>query len=352
MTRARNSSIQSLRGLAALLVVFYHARNVVGRFGTGNAFDHLAQFGSVGVDVFFIVSGFIMFYIRDNYMPGGQPRPGLFLYKRVLRVIPPYWLYTALVIVLTLILPQLFRGETPSLLHSLLLIPDDKPYYLMVGWTLSYEIYFYTLFAITLLLTRTAQQQLGLLTAFFLPCIALGLVMGFEHPIARFLTTPVHLEFLMGGAFCLFLSGRPLPRLLAPACLIAGIAIYLYVASFPDKIARREMSELIFFLITAPLLFLGFYAATGPLQRGINRLFGLLGDASYSLYLSHWLVLHGAAMVLAKLGLNQDLILFFGASAASCVFAILSYRLVEQTIPNWIDQGLRRLFGRPGRAAT
>ncbi len=161
--------------------------------------------------MFFVVSGFIMFFIRDRYVGTNSVRPGHFLWKRFVRVLPPYWVYTSIVVFLFIAAPMLFKGETPSLLRSLLLIPDENPYFLMVGWTLSYELYFYLLFAVTLLIARDAMTHFALIAAYFLFSTLLGTVIDLPGPIFAFITSHVHFEFLLGAAICVF--GRGLEKL-------------------------------------------------------------------------------------------------------------------------------------------
>ncbi len=139
----RFSSIQTLRALAALSVLFYHESST--KFTVG----------AVGVDIFFVISGFIMGTI------GYRETPLDFMMKRIIRIVPLYWLVTAAVCLVSLI-PGVFHQfscDLPSLLQSLFFIPyvnqagHIEP--LMVpGWTLNYEMFFYAVFAVGLAIRR------------------------------------------------------------------------------------------------------------------------------------------------------------------------------------------------------
>ena len=111
--------IQILRGLAALLVVLFHARQILVSHGQGQGVLDLFTGGDIGVDIFFVVSGFIMMHIQPRY--AGQRLAGAarFLGKGVERVIPPYWIYTLLVLAAFTLLPSLSQGRhRTSCAHS------------------------------------------------------------------------------------------------------------------------------------------------------------------------------------------------------------------------------------------
>src|SRR6185437_14170487 len=132
-------NIQALRAIAALLVVFVHLAVPVAALG-------VAPFGAGGVDLFFVISGFIMVYTTV-----GRPISGAeFLGRRIVRIVPLYWLLTLAVFGIALIAPTLLQFTTASwgqLLKSLFFIPfakangDVQPV-LFLGWTLNYEMFF------------------------------------------------------------------------------------------------------------------------------------------------------------------------------------------------------------------
>ena len=152
-------SIQILRALAALLVVFHHARYQIRDF---EAFFYggIWQSGQAGVDIFFVISGFIMWVTTHDR----RTTPLQFLTNRIVRIVPLYWLLTLTVAAACLIAPSLFRGVVLAPEHvvkSLFFIPDFYPGMpthiwplLLPGWTLNYEMIFYVVFAVALLLPR------------------------------------------------------------------------------------------------------------------------------------------------------------------------------------------------------
>ena len=168
-------SIQALRGIAAILVVFCHSEQFISEFSTVHLKIYLGQcFGQFGVDIFFVISGFIMVYISHNNF--GDRRVILpFLMRRFTRIFPIYWLMT-LIVVLLIIPSGLYSYALPEsqlavvdaikstsyLFKSFLLIPINDTSFnppvvgpvIGVAWTLVYEMFFYYVFSLVLLCNR------------------------------------------------------------------------------------------------------------------------------------------------------------------------------------------------------
>jgi exopolysaccharide production protein ExoZ len=142
--------IQVLRAIAALMVVLHHSLEE--SLAAGAPFkspDWLTTFGAAGVDIFFVISGFIMFYVS---FPTDQAAasPVSFLVKRITRIYPLYWFCMALTLGLWSI--GLFRSlqlDADVLVRSFFLFPSEHVINIAV-WTLNYEMYFYLVFAATL----------------------------------------------------------------------------------------------------------------------------------------------------------------------------------------------------------
>ena len=170
--------IQYLRGIAALMVVWHHSSSQIpalNRFFPGSS-------GAHGVDLFFVISGFIMAVTTT----GAGLTPLQFLRRRVVRVVPLYWILTLAMVGLALVAPSLFRTlkvTADTLVQSLLFIPHfstsftDKAWPLLVpGWTLNYEMYFYVILAVILLLP--AAWRMSTLAAFFGISVVAGWLLG------------------------------------------------------------------------------------------------------------------------------------------------------------------------------
>lgn len=143
--RSELYGIQLLRGLAATAVVVHHAleqsNGAIGRFSP----DWLTTVGAAGVDIFFVISGFVMFYV--SFGPGrSPPTAGDFLFRRATRIYPFYWLCCiAMLIISAMGFLASHRYDANTILTSLALLPGRK--IIGVSWTLVFEIYFYLIFA-------------------------------------------------------------------------------------------------------------------------------------------------------------------------------------------------------------
>jgi len=194
----RLDSIQVLRAVAAIGVVFTHA---ITRLSTSfpGASEHALftglggqlTVGDAGVDLFFVISGFIMLHVHRNDF--GRPgAPLRFMLRRILRIVPIYWLLTTLALVFLIFAPQLFtthyRGiYLPWIVGSYLFLPIAPPDWnatpvVGVGWTLNYEMFFYAVFAGALLLPR----RLGLQLIFVCFGILVGLGILWKLSAVRF----------------------------------------------------------------------------------------------------------------------------------------------------------------------
>ena len=237
-------SIQLLRGIAALLVVFYHACSLqlltISSENAGNAvLGGVFASGFAGVDLFFVISGFIMVWVTRRTEPG-LPGVGEFLFARITRIYPLWWAAAALAAAYYLFLhvpdandpawrAALQEGEAAGfLVKSFLLIPQPDLPVLSLGWTLMHEMYFYAVFACRLLVPR-AVLPLALLGWGGL--VVTASLLGLSGPIAvDFLTLALHpltMEFIFGAMVGLTLSSG----LVARSGILTLVAALWFTAS-------------------------------------------------------------------------------------------------------------------------
>ncbi len=278
-TSNRLPALQVLRFLAAFLVVLFHV-------GAGLEAERMLSFnpfryGASGVDVFFVLSGFIIAYSTD-------PDRGIihFLKRRIARIVPLYWFLTTGVVAIALLAPQLLNSTevtAEALWKSYLFIPYQRQTgfvqpLLFLGWTLIYEMYFYAVFAVSLLAGRRAWL---LACGAIAIVVAAGQVMPGASVAWRFYSDPVTLEFVFGILlYQFYMRGTVLKRgswALGIALIGIGVALYIVGLEWP-RAAGKGIPALLF---VAAFLCLRF-----PHGR-ILALLVVLGDASYSLYLSH-----------------------------------------------------------------
>jgi peptidoglycan/LPS O-acetylase OafA/YrhL len=292
-------NLHLLRVIAALGVVYFHTTSVAGLKLDWDV-------GSRGVDVFFVISGFIIAYI-------GTSKPEQFFLRRVIRVVPFYWAATAFVFALAALAPHLFHTTTASAKHlvaSLLFFPHLAPNgdmvpTLVLGWSLNYEMWFYVWFAISL---RISPRWSPILCSAWLVAIMIAIrALGLTSEIAGFYARPIILEFCYGiAAFYAFswCSARRdrLARIpgLKPFLLlvfVAGlVAVVVFEQLYRETLPRHLIAGIpsFFIVLSALLLERVFGIATK------SKLIYLLGEASYIIYLVHPYIIFTVLRVVAK----------------------------------------------------
>lgn len=336
-------SIHFVRGLAALMVVAYHLQPMLNAgFGT----RYVSHLGAFGVDLFFVVSGFVMF-IAAKRRPFALKR---FAAARFFRIVPLYWLAT-------LVICGLFWvGFRPNGLHilnwrilvrSLLFIPSEfergrHDLILSLGWTLMYELFFYGIFAFGSLL-ETRLRVYFFVTSVLLTAAWLGTALPSDAPfLLTYYTKPIVLEFAYGGAIALWYSTRgPRKYDVLGAAALASSALALLTRPGYSEVGLSELRFLAFGLPAASLVVAGLLLE-GSIARLPERLvvrpLSHLGDISYSLYLFHPLVGQATVKVFALIVAGQALfapIAGFCALIAAVVAASIIHRIVERPVLAW-----------------
>jgi len=238
------NSIQFLRAVAALLVVYEHSMDVANQYGSSwqQKFYHLDNFGCIGVDLFFVISGFIITYVANKYIGASQ---GIhFLAKRFVRINPVYYIATGLFLGLYKLQLQVnhipfakdFNQTMSSLMDSILVVPtsgDIESFnpLLIVGWTLAFEWLFYAFFFILILCN--IQRKTLFLPGIILILIVLGQTFRPRDLRLTFLTNPIMLEFILGVIICQWhVHSKKIPVIIGAACLSIGIIGYMLLIRF------------------------------------------------------------------------------------------------------------------------
>ena len=312
------NNVQILRAIAAYLVVLNHAFTNFYKYSYSDSYSYSdiidTRIFGAGVDIFFVISGFIMVYISARC----PQSTGMFWKNRIIRIVPLYWLAT-FVTLASAILGSALLGVQSSglrdwdfgdLVASLLMVPDIRADgatwpILPVGWTLVYEAFFYFLFGLTLLLCDLRRAVL-LLTGTMLSLVVIGAFLT-DVPFAIFTyTRPIILEFCIGAIFGILYTQADTFKLSRPVMTASALlAVAVPAMIIGDQV--HPVSELTdasrFFILGLPSAMI--VASTLILeQSGIvsrNRFLLLQGNASYSIYLFHLLVLAIFYIVVAKL---------------------------------------------------
>jgi exopolysaccharide production protein ExoZ len=322
------ATLQILRALAAWTVVFHHYMQFFFDLKSdGPIGGFFAQYGSLGVVVFFVLSGFVMYLVASK----STCTPKKFLIERLFRIAPLYWFYTALIVLCIYLFPRGFYYtdfNIGSLAASAFFIPSWNPGgmgqvpVLTVGWTLNFEMFFYV--SLALCMAMSPRHSFKILFAIFL-------VLPFVYPKGWFLAGIAHsfklYEFLAGVVLSAIWAGN------------AGLAI------------RKYQRTALAVALCCAVLAAGLLAAGGlalPIATSIVALALLcehdvrpdsrlvralvrLGDMSYSTYLVHCIVI---GISLHFWGRNP------GTFAQLCTLAwiIASVYLTSAISHRWIER--------------
>lgn len=334
------NSVQYLRAVAALAVVVFHAGERTGLHVT---------IGAAGVDIFFVISGFVM-YLTSTRRP---VTPGRFMLDRIKRIVPLYWIATGVMIAGAWVglFPNLVL-EPVHALASLFFIPMQSPSsgevwpVLVQGWTLNYEMFFYLIFAASLFCPPRWRLvfPLGILAAL----VTAGALAAPAGPIGLTYTQPILLEFAAGMLMAACWLKGWIPRWHTGLFLaLAGLAGFALIFAFGLGFDARICGPLATMLV--------FGAITLETHGKMPRLPGLtyLGNASYSIYLWHTFAVSVLVKIAGATGL-PPLPSFLLAIAGGAVAGIISYQIIERPLNARLNAVLkdRRAIAFQPRART
>lgn len=329
--------IQILRALAALLVVFAH-------------FEYIKPaVGGFGVDIFFVISGFIMAYIVNKSAED-------FLYRRIIRIVPLYYAMTLLTVGLYLAKPYWFRNVilTPSaLVKSLLFIPyhiKDSGPILTLGWTLNYEMFFYL--AITLFVSTFGGKKGMIACLIGLSLFVLiSTFVSWESYVVRFWGSTMIMEFVGGGILYYLWKHRLLSatQSLRNALIAVGFGAlaFLLYAEY-----NYGLSSLRFLLFGGPSLLVacGFLSLENYInpRNKIHSTMILLGDSSYAMYLIHPFVIYAfLRLVYVRIGLQGPIYNFLGlvlSIALVCLLSVAVHKWFEKPMISFVRSVFDKQF--------
>jgi exopolysaccharide production protein ExoZ len=364
----RLPAVQVLRGMAALLVVMVHA--VASALQPEAGFpeewrefaSRIIDLGASGVDIFFVISGFVMALVIGANEELGAAK---FLRDRLIRVVPYYWLATLLFLgVVTLGARDYLDVQ---LLSSLTLLPPPGPGgyeapLLLVGWSLAFELAFYSVVTAAVLIGTNAVRRLGLAMATVAALGVAGLVAVPDDNLLALWRNPLWLEFLLG--MVVYACWRKWPRPVRPfwavglfAAGLVGLGASLFgwyaIDEAPQGVfdlAQGSM-RLMYWGVPSALLVLGALwsrnlaeiAWSSPLRRLVLA----MGDASYSLYLLH-LSLICLFEDFAPAGYLPWFVVIPLLMVSSTALSLMAYRYIEAPML----RVLRRLLRWPARSGT
>lgn len=345
------TSVQALRGLAALLVVATHLWVIERKYSPDAITPEWFSHGAGGVDLFFVISGFIMVYVTQAATRGGKG-VGEFLFARAGRIYPLYWVVSLALLAVWFVRPEMVFGsyEDPNLVKSFLLWPDVRPGnslrppLLLVGWTLVHEMSFYLIFALSLFLSRRFLPIfLGLWTVIFLA----GNLLGADKMLiaAQIFFHPMTAEFLMGAfAGLAILRGVKFPVWIMLGLTLAALIIFPMIQpvhyGFP-------WTRVLVFGVPSVLLVLACVSWERQSSAKVAKPLVLLGDWSYALYLTHVLTLSLVGRIWAlfsRQGLLDNIVMITLMLIATLIVSALTYILIERPLIRAVKKVKKRVF--------
>lgn len=333
------SSIEAARGIAALMVVFYHAaRHLKADFGV-LPWGGIFKFGHAGVDFFFVLSGFIIFFVHQ-LDTGNRSRLFAYFERRFTRIYPLFWV--SLVIGLALIglsSTQAFPSVLTIVQHATLLPFHDD---VGVAWTLQHEILFYLIFATAMVHRVIGIAVFAVWLGFILTFWATGYTYEKSLLFARLAST-FNLEFFFGMLAAYIVKKHTIKR--EYLLLAAGIVIFAGFA-FAENIGvfnGYADSAKIAYGVSSMLIVIGLASANLTGQLATPSPLAQLGTASYSIYLLHLPCIGVIYKLLGVAGLLTVIpldLLYLLLSGGAIVICIIISRTVEYPLMQWVRQHL------------
>jgi len=341
--KQRLELIQTCRGIAALFVLLFHVTELSHEKANQTFMFGLFQSGDSGVNFFFVLSGFIVYWVH-RFDIGRIDRLKPFVLKRFIRIYPFYWIITLALIpvyFLTSGLGQGYEHDSNVIIKSLLLLPQNHPPILTVGWSLSYEILFYLIFCLMILLRPKISSRI---VAVWLLGTLLVQVLRFNPGLEiesnlflQFVFSTHNFEFALGCLSAYVVAHNNVQ--LREGFIFLAMGSFLFVSYGLSQTAQSTLDRVLACGVPSMLIVVG--AASLDLGQSLKlpRIFPFLGDASYSVYLIHYPCLS----VIFKIALMLNLFNGFGYLISTGLIVMITLAIGCLTYI-WIEKPLLSFF--------
>ncbi|MGL5384694.1 MAG: acyltransferase family protein [Serratia sp. (in: enterobacteria)] len=345
MKQDKLASVQALRGLAALAVMLFHFRWNI-NLSYPNLGDQLFGWGAIGVDVFFIISGFVITLSAKKLTPG-LSAARVFLKHRARRILPVYFIILLITFLLSGAMSTFHYPEKVSnLISAITFSPIDAnhaPFYVDdsgfygIRWTLNYEVLFYLVMAICLISKYRWPLLLGV---FSLSLVVFPMLAGhsptldvsgyqFNSAYLNLMTNPIIWQFLVGVGFGLIYPfTKNFNGQLRLATLVIATVVTGYFVLFTPRLGHGLTMSGWYLSI----LFIAVVLNDELITKCIPGFIITLGEISFSLYLIHTLMNSGIGKRFEDIGVADGLPRFVLSCAVSIGLAYLSYKFIERPV--------------------
>ena len=336
------------RGIAALLVVFHHV-GLSSRFFLDNDFlADLFIFGHHGIDYFFVLSGFIIYYVHSNDSRSFNSVKNYIL-KRIIRIYPIFLLISSILLIAYIQMPEILNREDniitfTRVIKSFLLLPSLEKPILPISWTLIHEIFFYFTFILIIL-----NKRIGFLI-FILWVILIffyNIFLEKVFPYSFYLNSH-NFEFLLGIVTAyLFKSNKFLKiKYFSSYILYFGLFIFILngINTNYNFIYISSFYQILLYGVSSSFILFGLVLLREPIyQNKLFKIFLLLGASSYSIYIIHNPLLSVLFRIMKKTNLEyylNDILIFLLFTSISIVVGILLHLIIEKPILKFLRKRL------------
>ena len=338
----RIQNIQAIRGIAVISVILAHLIIAEMKFGgSGKFLSYIYPFRFFGVDMFFVISGFLMIAITRS-KPEGPARAFRFLYGRAARIYPLYWIFSAAVFAAFLIRPEWvnsYQNNQINVFSSFMLIPERILPMLIVAWTLIHEMYFYIMFFLFLLILKGRYFYLWI-SAWSIAILVVNLSCDQNIPFIKLISHPLSYEFVAGCLLAkvyfskdLKFNTKFLVAVSVTVTVLALIGSYSYYFTTGEVEIPSWYRLVIFgipsFIVVSSMI----YAEKNGFL--LHRSLMFIGNFSYSVYLSHVLTISVLARLwsyFASDGIIDNIIMIPVIFGLTLYAGYLSYRIFEKPL--------------------
>ncbi len=338
------TGVQALRFVAAMLVVLNHATGMVGERILQLPGDNSWRPAMSGVDLFFVISGFVMALTSDG-LTGRIGDWKIFLAHRILRIVPLYWIATTFKVVLLLVFTMLPRNTPFDIWHivaSYLFIPTFNTEsflffpVMQVGWTLNYEILFYALIVLALF---RRQPVLKFTAAVFIIFTVINIFSSPGFPYGYGFLNPIMLKFVMG-----MLVAKLCRRGYTVNPWVGGIAVLF---SFAIMFSSGDLPiwwRWVYWGLPSMIIVAVVTLSESVLRNFIPKLLTTLGDSSYSLYLFHTFTIPLLGTLFVKFHLANPVVAVIASMIISPIIGLILYKLLELPMTQYLKHRSAAIF--------
>lgn len=345
------NSLQIFRGLAAVMVIIAHANIMLGK----GIFGGWLIPGIYGVDFFFVLSGFIIMYTakKDISNPAALSN---YIRKRFSRVYPVYFVYTIIALLVNYLF-YIFSGEGlvywigmnfKNILKTITLYPVSFDRVVMpvnpVAWTLTYEVLFYSIFSLLIIIKN--EKFLVILPALWVCCIAavnLGWI-DVKGVLLQILTATRNLEFMIGCAMGYFMPRERVginKSIIYTILFFGGIFLTLSWVNAVNDFKYFPLIDWVVFGIPYAMIIFSVTRIEIAIGEFKNKIIGFLvylGDASYSIYLVHFLVIVGVRRYLQAADIQANGVSLILISFIAFIISLAMYHSIEKPIMRYFSK--------------